>query len=62
MKSTMRARRGQMQPRPSVVKLLGCFLVLQGLIRLLVPGAQARVDSVRFLKAGYSCLSDLDLQ
>lgn len=36
--------------------------MLQSLVRLLVPGIQARVNSLCFLMAGYSCLSDLDLE
>lgn len=36
--------------------------MLQGLVSLLVPGAQARVNAIWFLIAGYSCLSHLDLE
>lgn len=42
-----RARRGRTWPGTSILKLLGWFLMLQGLVHLLVPGAQALEVKVR---------------
>lgn len=54
--STMRAQRELeaekgTQPSTHVLKLLGWFLMLQGLVCLLVPGIQALRESQRVIRS-----------